>query len=279
MDKENKAKQLAQLSEKLAVARLEHEVKSLETEVLNILKSSLSKKAFVLSVFDASALIDSLKIIKSWIGIKSVKIVIPFFGRTLFCAYAFLLMLLLALEELDRLKKGTDVVNVNARSVIRFLERFSNNTPDEWTIRMQKPSETVDWRECVPLFSLNPESLDILLKYNTNQKGQFLIESKYTETITANKTPRSLRSLICFMVYLQKNIGTEFSSCQLITHDPITIAWAKLFSIQTFTVAELTSNIALNNKEHDNSKKKYNPLKKRFKSTSANPSFLYSEEK
>ncbi|EMR10986.1 hypothetical protein PNEG_00589 [Pneumocystis murina B123] len=260
---EERAKRLAQLSEKLAVARLEHEVKSLETEVLNILKSSLSKKAFILCVFDASALIDSLKIIKSWIGTKSVKIVIPFS----------------ALEELDRLKKGTDIINVNARSVIRFLERFSNNTPDEWTIRMQKPSETVDWLECVPLFSLNSESEGILLKHIMKQKGSCLIESKYTQTITAHKTPRGLRSLICFMVYLQKNVGAEFSSCQLITHNPITIAWAKLFSIKTFTVAQLTSDIALNMKEHIDSKKKYNSLKKRFKSNSAKLSLLYPEKK
>lgn len=83
---EERAKRLAQLSEKLAVVRLEHEVKLLETEVLNILNSSLYKKAFVLCVFDASALIDSLKIIKGWIGIgiKSVKIVVPFSGKVLF---------------------------------------------------------------------------------------------------------------------------------------------------------------------------------------------------
>lgn len=176
--------------------------------------------------------------------------------------------MLLALEELDRLKKGTDIVNVNARSVIRFLEQFSDNTPDGWAIRMQKPSETVDWLECLPLFSLNPESEAILLKHITSQKDSCSIESKYTETITVNKTPWALRSLICFMVYLQKNLGTEFSSCQLITHDPITIAWAKLFSIKTFTVAQLISDITLNKKDYVDSKKKHDSLK-RFKSNLA----------
>lgn len=264
---EEKAKRLAQLSEKLALARLEHEVKSLETRVIDILKSPKSGELAIFCVFDASSLIDSLDIIKNWIMAKSIKTIIPFSSTALMFVLIYLLMHTLALEELDRLKKGTDIVNVNARSVIRFLERFSNKMHEDWVVRTQKPSETVDWPTCVSLFSLNSEVENILLKYNMNQGSSGSIESRHKETITAHKTPRNLRSLISFMVYLKKNYMAGFISYQLITDNPITAAWAKLFSIQTSTMSQLKADIALNEQKCFNLKKKYTPTsKKQFKS-------------
>ncbi|KAJ3000967.1 hypothetical protein HDV02_000036 [Globomyces sp. JEL0801] len=149
-DNHAKRKDLQRLMKAMASERLKDEIITLETQL-----GGFQHLDVMVYVLDTDCMIFRLNTVKSWLMSRKCVLVIP----------------LDVIQSLDRLKKGTEKINTQARDAIRYLEdRFKFPSP---YLIGQKPEETKEvW---------NPDG---------SYAGQYI--------------PRNYQSILGCLLYFQK---------------------------------------------------------------------------
>lgn len=123
---------MSQLSTKLAMARLRHEVVQLESQVAQDRKLIPPSRKVFHCVVDDTALTSAIAEFKRWIQDGAVVVTVP----------------LCTLDGLDQCKKGTDIININSREAIRYFDRIQNGSLSVRGLSFQSPTEKFDtWKQ------------------------------------------------------------------------------------------------------------------------------------
>ncbi|KAI5808530.1 hypothetical protein DFH27DRAFT_229444 [Peziza echinospora] len=122
-----------ELSTRLAMARLRHQVDELQSQVENDRKLAPPTRKVYHCVADDSAFTVGIAEIKRWVVDGAVEITVP----------------LATLDGLDMAKKGTDPLNVNARETIRYFDRIQSGSLAVRGINFQTPTEAFEsFKDC-----------------------------------------------------------------------------------------------------------------------------------
>ncbi|RPB21601.1 hypothetical protein L211DRAFT_851318 [Terfezia boudieri ATCC MYA-4762] len=123
---------MSQLSTKLAMARLRHEVGELESQVAQDRKLIPPSRKVFHCVVDDTALTSAIAEFKRWIQDGAVVVTVP----------------LCTLDGLDQCKKGTDIININSREAIRYFDRIQNGSLSVRGLSFQSPMEKFEtWKQ------------------------------------------------------------------------------------------------------------------------------------
>lgn len=160
---------------------------------------------------------------------------------------------MLALQTLDRLKKGTDAENINAREAIRFIERAGAGSKKISGMNIQTYSDKfASFEDCeifakkinplsqtddTNLLALQSLSLNVQRRRHSPERGEDR-ENRPTEETEA--------ILNCALFRMRKlsNNNTESREFMLVSNDPQVVAWARYYGIRSVSVAELAAFVA-----------------------------------
>ncbi|KAI9808824.1 MAG: hypothetical protein M1827_007199 [Pycnora praestabilis] len=117
----------APLAQRLALARLRHNVHELQAQVEQARSLRPPTRKVFQCVVDDTAFIDGIPEIQYWVSSGSISIIVP----------------LSTLDQLDKLKNGTEDTNKNAREAIRFLDRAQSGIDKlpSGSVKLQGPTE------------------------------------------------------------------------------------------------------------------------------------------
>jgi predicted ribonuclease YlaK len=139
---------------------------------------------------------------------------------------------LLALDELDKWKKGKDEINLKTREAIRYLDRQIKERPSKsltaTNLRMQSPEEMFPkWADC------------------TGRRTR-------SDTDALKDISRLHQGIINYILY-QRSRGNDYS---IITESADLISFAKDWNIATVTVQELDSSVTQSMEQYNEELKK-----------------------
>jgi hypothetical protein len=126
------------------------------------------------------------------------------------------------LDELDKLKKGSDSINMKTREVIRYLDRRTKSPPARGveskpigSLRTQAPEEMfADWDDC-----------------------EILARNKESALATKEEIPRYFRGIVNCLLY-QRSKGNEFC---VITDDDALIPFLEQWEIKKMAAVQVDS--------------------------------------
>ena len=174
---------------------------------------------------DAGVLLSMLDGVKRWSTEGGVNILVPLTGSC-FVITAFNMTVL---DELDKLKRGTEPINAKARSTIRFL--------DGKTKTRSRPTRTLD--ADTPSGSFRVQTSEELFK--TWEECEDLANDSGTEEVVERRDiPRHLRGMVNCVLF-QRSRGIEYA---IATDDVDLIAFAQRWGITTMSAREVDTKSA-----------------------------------
>jgi len=129
---------------------------------------------------------------------------------------------MLVLDELDKLKKGSDTINIKTREVIRYLDRRTK----------APPIRGVDSKPTGSLHTQGQE--EMFAEWDDCEK---MAASKETDLLPKEEMPRYVRGIVNCILY-QRSKGNEFC---VITEDDTLISFLEQWGIKKLTAMEVDS--------------------------------------
>lgn len=204
--------------ERLAVARLQHTVNELQTQVDKDRTALQPVRKIFHCVCDETALTANIPDLKRFVAEKSITMIVPFS----------------ALDSLDHLKKGTDNTSIHARESIRFFDRVQTTAGRKQItgVRIQAPTEKYEnWAECITAAAAaaarrTPPSSPILTDFPEQEP------------------PSRIKELLnCTVYHLNRLRSSDDTQVLLVTNDETVAEWAELYNIPTVSSKEVETMV------------------------------------
>lgn len=220
------------LAEKLASMYLTHQVKELQARVEEGMSLQPPAKPVFECVVDETAIASSIGDIKKWVGKGSVKMIVP----------------ISVIHSLDKLKKGTDVYNANARAAIRWIERFTSGPKLLPNVVLQTVQEQFGtWEECElfarkfcgwrPDLNTITDITNLSLDDTAKPKGR----RGTNESNAERKKLLEMRSIVnCVLFQLKKSraVPSNGGEIYLVTANEELKTWATPYGVRCLTPGE-----------------------------------------
>lgn len=225
--------------ERLAVARLQHTVNELQTQVDQDRTLVPPTRNIFHCICDDSALTASIGDLKRFIADKTITMVVPFTCKppSSPSTSATLTHPLAALDSLDRLKKGAEETNVHARESIRYFDRMLQAAPGRKPITgvcIQGPSEKYSsWGDVVTAAAAGVEEPD-------------------------QEPPARIKELLnCAVFALRNTPARGGDKVLLVTNDDVVREWAEAYGVPTVGSAEMIRLVKVEDVQYAERRRQY----------------------
>ncbi|KAI5858364.1 hypothetical protein BZA05DRAFT_1155 [Tricharina praecox] len=215
--------------ERLAVARLQHTVNELQTQVDQDRTLVAPTRKALYCVCDDTALTANIPELKRFVADKSITMIVPF----------------ATLDSLDRLKKGTENANIHARESIRFFDRAQTAAGRKQItgVRIQGPTEKFSsWEECLAACAGSAAATDPELQQPPNHIKELLNSAVYHVNRFVVKGAAG---------------DQQQQKVLLVTNDEILRDWAELYGVPTARSGEIAGLVKREEMEYMEKRRHY----------------------
>jgi len=155
---------------------------------------------------------------------------------------------ILALDSLDKLKKGTEDTNIHARESIRFFDRMQTPSGRKQItgVKIQGPTEKyANWSECLTAAA-------------TVAAARSPTGSPVLSEEPEQDPPSRIKELLNCAIYCLSNLQSKGEGqVLLVTNDEIVREWAELYKIPTVGSADIGRLVQRENVEFAEKKRHY----------------------